>query len=60
MTSKYLQCDKCDAVIDKRDDGSTYHWSEWSELLEDAKAKGWSVTHNPHDNIPHLCPECKT
>jgi hypothetical protein len=63
MHSKYLKCDRCEAVIDRRpkdDFGGTYRKTqsrgtfavgEGDQLLSYARSLGWSI----HENV-HLCP----
>ena len=64
MHSKYLKCDKCEAVIDRRaknDYGGRYAstqakgtfepYNETHELLNYAKNLGWKIS---RDN--HICP----
>ena len=65
MHSKYLKCDNCDNVIDRRaknDFGGRYAntlargtfepYNEVNELLEYAKCLGWKISDK------HLCPKC--
>ena len=58
MTSKYLRCDGCGDVIDRRPppdmhNGGTYHWSMSKQLKADAREQGWIV-----DAGRDLCPKC--
>lgn len=66
MYSKYLKCDSCENVIDRRakDDfegrnrntegRGTFALNEGRELLDYARSLGWRVS----DEGPHSCPKC--
>lgn len=68
MYSKYLKCDECGDVIDRRakDDyeGSnrntvgrgTFAPGEWLQLLEYAKSLGWSISGYTYEG-KHVCPK---
>lgn len=67
MYGKFLQCDECSAVIDRRakDDfggqyrdtvaRGTFAPSEWPELLAYARSLGWYISDDTH-NGRHVCP----
>ena len=62
--SRYLKCDMCDAVFDKRPcgdltDGGTYRWNgHWPDIFRDAKAVGWTWDGNPTEiYTKHFCPK---
>jgi hypothetical protein len=68
MYSKYLRCDECGDVLDRRakDDfgGSnrntegrgTFAPGEWPKLLEYAKSLGWTIIGDGNDGR-HICPK---
>ena len=68
MYSKYLKCDVCGDVLDRRakDDfgGSnrntegrgTFAPGEWPKLLEYAQSLGWTIIGDGHDG-QHFCPK---
>src|ERR1700684_4217537 len=64
MTSKYLQCDRCGSVLDRRplDDhqgDGTYGYSQIGELETRAKSEGWQVAnHIPGVDSVDYCPKC--
>jgi hypothetical protein len=54
--SRYLQCECCDAVFDRRPDtdfktGGAYRYGSEHELRRDATAAGWRI-----DGDKHYCP----
>lgn len=61
--SRYLQCDACDAVLDKRPpddwkDGGTYRPGSEQELFDHAKSLGWSWAGDPREfRAKHYCPK---
>lgn len=64
MYSKYLKCDVCGDVLDRRakdDFGNqgrgTFATGEWPQLLEYAKSIGWTILSDGHDGR-HVCPKC--
>jgi hypothetical protein len=68
MHSKYLKCDVCGEVLDRRpkDDfggvnrgtkgQGTFAPGEWPELLRYAVSLGWFVSDDTH-NGRHICPK---
>jgi hypothetical protein len=68
MYSKYLKCDECGDVLDRRakDDfgganrntegRGTFAPGEWPQLLAYAKSLGWTVIGDGHDGR-HICPK---
>jgi hypothetical protein len=68
MSSKYLKCDGCGDILDRRpeDDfgGSnrnttgrgTFASGEWHQLLAYAKSLGWTIIGDEHDGR-HFCPK---
>jgi hypothetical protein len=71
MTSRYLKCDGCGAVIDRRpapntENGGTYHWSQTDQLKRDAQSQGWTIgvggvgfPYYPTKEGKDYCPRCK-
>ncbi len=71
MPSQYLKCETCPAVFDRRPNHETgffgqptYRWSEYSDLVRDAKAAGWLFKEEPDPaplrsiSMQHYCPSC--
>lgn len=63
MYSKYLKCDECGDVLDRRpkdDFGNqgrgTFALGEWPQLLDYAKSIGWTIVGDGHDGR-HTCPK---
>lgn len=68
MHSKYLKCDECGDVLDRRatdDFGGSYRNTasrgtfspgEWPDLLRYARSLGWYISSSSHDGT-HLCPK---
>lgn len=72
MHSKYLKCDKCDAVIDRRakndfgggyrktESRGTFAVGEDDQLLDYAKSLGWNIADTAAGlRTSHLCPDHK-
>jgi ssDNA-binding Zn-finger/Zn-ribbon topoisomerase 1 len=60
MTSRYLKCNDCGAVLDRRqiDDwagGGTYPYGSERELFAHANAIGWKIINRDET---HYCPKC--
>jgi hypothetical protein len=58
--SRYLKCDGCGAVLDRRPlddwkDGGTYRYGRERELFSRAKELGWTW---PSTQDRHYCPKC--
>lgn len=68
MYSKYLECDECGAVLDRRaaDDyrggypGGTFSRNEVGQLFEYAKSLGWTISDERHVCPKHTAPVIPT
>lgn len=59
MTGIYLRCDLCGDVLDKTNNTptGTYHWSQQSQLQQEARERGWSGSLS-RSSDSDLCPPC--
>jgi hypothetical protein len=59
MTGIYLECSRCGAKLDRteRTPSGTYHWSQWPQLLDEARELGWTGALT-RDSETDLCPAC--